>query len=61
MLSVHAPKAAEIMGAGNFSFSIREDFSHSDAQRSLSGLFSVPLRHREIQILSHIVKGMRGE
>ena len=37
------------------SFSIREDFSHTEAQRSQSGLFSVPLRFREIQFLSHLV------
>ena len=36
------------------SFSIREDFSHTEAQRLLSGLFSVPLRLREIQFHSHI-------
>ena len=38
------------------SFSIPEGFSHTEAQRSQSALFSVPLRLREIEILSHIVK-----
>ena len=38
------------------SFSIRENSSHTEAQRSQSGLFFVPLRLREIEILSHIVK-----
>ena len=42
------------------SFSIREDFSHTEAQRSQSGLFSVPLRLREIQFLSHIGELWRG-
>ena len=42
------------------SFSIREDFSDTEAQRSLSRLFSVPLRLREIQILSHIAESSRG-
>ena len=42
------------------SFSIREDFSHTEAQRSQSALSSVPLRLREIQFLSHIVELWRA-